>query len=167
MERTNNTPCKIDDVTDYVISRFVDEPNRLSLLKLQKLLFYVQAWRLALRSEPLFSGKFQAWVHGPVNRQIYDRFKDTHSLYACVGPQDVRKDFDVAALSDDQRAHINEILEAYGAFTGPQLEDMTHDETPWIAARGELRPHERCETDISEDLMQSYYHSLLSAEKEQ
>ena len=38
----------------------------LTNLKLQKLMYYSQAWHLALRDIPLFNEDFQAWVHGPV-----------------------------------------------------------------------------------------------------
>ena len=65
----------VNDVVDYIILRVnADEQNVLINLKLQKLLFYTQAWHLAIHSDRLFDGEFQAWVHGPVNREIYDRF---------------------------------------------------------------------------------------------
>ena len=162
---SNLGSTSINDVVDYVIGRFVDEPNSLSLLKLQKLAFYLQAWHIAFGRGPLFDGKFQAWVHGPVNRQIYDRFKDSHSLYASVGSADIRRGFDERVLGENQRKHIDEILEAYGGLSGNQLEAMTHDEQPWKAARGSLKPNERCETEIDEGLMGSFYSSLLTQQK--
>ena len=63
----------INDTADYIISKLNDGRTSLNVLKLQKLMYYCQAWSLALREMRLFSGVFQAWVHGPVNRALYDR----------------------------------------------------------------------------------------------
>ena len=131
------------------------------MLKLQKLLFYVQAWHLALGAGVLFVGGFQAWVHGPANREDYDRFKDTHLMFSPLGFRDIRQSFKDENLSEGARKHIDEVLEAYGEFSGVQLEKMTHDELPWIEARGSLLSHERCEAVIKESTMESFYKRLL------
>ncbi len=158
----NTTSAHLQDVVDYIIGQFADEDGSLSILKLQKLLYYVQAWHLASGQGPLFAGRFQAWVHGPVNRQVYDRFKDTHSLFATVGQRDIRPDFNPQALPQSARDHIDHVLEAYGPFSGVQLENMTHDEAPWLEARGGLKPFERCENELSESTMQAFYAKLLA-----
>ena len=152
---------RIDDVCDYIIARCAEAGVGLNLLKLQKLLYYVQAWHLAFFGTPLFGGKFQAWVHGPVNREVYDRFKDEKSLYSAVTVDDVREGFDGSTLSDEARRHINKILNTYGAFTGDQLEEMTHSEDPWIRARDGYRPTQRCEVLIDENVMSDYYRARL------
>lgn len=75
----------INDIVDYIINRFErGGKNDLTMLKLQKLLYYAQAWYLVNKgkNKRLFIGKFEAWVHGPVNREIFNRFKETHSLYS-------------------------------------------------------------------------------------
>jgi uncharacterized phage-associated protein len=153
---------KINDVADYVITKLHAGDVSLNILKLQKLLYYVQGWHLGLKGEPLFAGKFQAWIHGPVNRQIYDRFAETHMMYASLNDKDVRKDFDFASLSRASQRHIDEVLEAYAEMSGPQLEDMTHEEPPWIKARGKLKPSERCEVELDEGLMAKYFRDELS-----
>ena len=46
------------------------EPDYLTNLRLQKLLYYVQAWSLVLRkSADFFQERIEAWVHGPVVRE--------------------------------------------------------------------------------------------------
>jgi uncharacterized phage-associated protein len=164
MNTETETPCNIHDATDYVIGAFADEHGSLNVLKLQKLLYYVQAWHLAKHDKPLFESKFQAWVHGPVSRDVYNRFKDSHSLYSPVTAHFIRSEFSRAAIDGHAKAHMDEILEAYGQFTGTQLEDMTHDEQPWVEARGDRKDYERCETEISEQTMGRFYKSLLAAE---
>jgi uncharacterized phage-associated protein len=45
-------------------------------LKLQKLVYYAQAWSLALLDRPLFDEEVEAWAHGPVVETVFQRFKD-------------------------------------------------------------------------------------------
>ena len=80
----------INDVCDYIILQLSEAGEYLNNLKLHKLLYYVQAWHLAFYGERLFDGGFQAWIHGPVNREIYDRFKETKSLYSEVDENDIK-----------------------------------------------------------------------------
>ena len=62
-----NTTC------DLVIADLLDANTELTVLKVQKLLYYCQAWHMAFYDgRRLFDGPFEAWVHGPVNRTIYD-----------------------------------------------------------------------------------------------
>ena len=46
-------------------------------LKLQKLVYYAQAWSLALLNRPLFDEEVEAWAHGPVVESIFQRFKQS------------------------------------------------------------------------------------------
>ena len=152
----------VNDVVDYIVLKMDEGRVGLTLLKLQKLLFYVQAWSLALRKERAFNAPFQAWVHGPVSRVVFDRFKDTHSLYDGVGRSSVRQEFRSETLPQDLRDHIDEVLETYAPYTGSQLEAMTHQEAPWIKARNGIPAAQRCEAEIDEGLMRSYYTQLLA-----
>lgn len=150
----------INDVCDYIISK--TEQDGLSLLKLQKLLYYCQSWYLAFGKGRLFDEKFQAWVHGPVNRHIYDRFKDSKYLYSAVSMVDINKDFSYNRLTDQEKVHIDSVLSVYAEFTGDQLESMAHQEDPWILARCGIPLHERCENEIDEKIMEDYYKARLN-----
>ena len=100
-------------------------------------------------------------VHGPVNREIYDRFKDEKSLYSTVTSDDIQQDFNSDGIKTKDQRHINKIISVYGDFTGDELEEMTHQEEPWVAARKGFRSTERCETPIDEQLMAKYYAKRL------
>lgn len=151
----------VHDVVDYITLKLDEAKSGLNTLKLQKLAYYTQAWRLALKNERLFEGRFQAWVHGPVNRQLYDRFSKTHMMYDLVKVSDIRPEFDLEKMPKDIREHIDEVLEAYAQFSGPQLESMTHEEQPWILARNGRKSSERCETELDEDVMTTFYKKML------
>ncbi len=153
----------IDDTCDYIISK--TEQDGLSLLKLQKLLYYCQAWFLAFGKGPLFDGKFQAWVHGPVSRHVYDRFKDSKYLYSSVSTDNINPGFSYDNLKAGEKAHIDAVLGVYASFTGDQLEEMAHREVPWITARGGIPLHERCEREIDENVMEDYYKARLKQQK--
>ncbi|MGY3578924.1 Panacea domain-containing protein [Bradyrhizobium sp. USDA 4504] len=152
----------IQDACDYIIVRFTEDGGYLNVLKLHKLLYYCQAWSLAFGRGPLFpQHSFQAWVHGPVNRAVYDRFVQTKAMYSAVGLTDVRAGFDPMGLAEADRAFINSVLEVYAPLSGDQLEEMTHREEPWIEARAGVSPSARCETVIRNETMQRYYAGRL------
>jgi len=151
----------IHEATDYLVQQVRESGESLSNLKLQKLMYYVQAWYLAFEGKKFFEGEFQAWVHGPVSRDIYDRFSATKSLYAEITEEDVSNDFSPEKLTVEERKHIDNVLSVYAKLSGPQLEEMTHREEPWISARGSLKSWERCDNTIRADSMETYYKSRL------
>lgn len=147
----------VNDIADYVILQIKaeDENAILTNLKLQKLLYYIQAWSYGIRKKPMFSGDFQAWVHGPVNREIYNRFVNTKTLYSEILIEDCINT-DVQIKPKDAK-FVNFILENYAQFSGAELESITHSEYPWRITRGNIGAYERCEKVITPELMMEYY----------
>jgi uncharacterized phage-associated protein len=139
---------------DYIIWTVRRSGATLCVLKLQKLLYYAQAWHLALQGEPLFQGKFQAWTQGPVNREIYDRLARSGSLYSELSDADVPRDFAAAKLPEGKRAHLDRVLEAYGKYDEAELQEMIAHEAPWQEAAS--FSEERCERQIDEGHMRRY-----------
>lgn len=150
----------VNDVCDYVIVKLCSGGVPLNVLKLHKIIYYTQAWNLAFDRGRLFDGEFQAWVHGPVSRAIYDRFRDTKSMYSPLSTWDA-PNFDPHRLRDDERAHIDAVLEIYAPYTGDQLEQLTHREDPWTLARANTAAWDRSEAIISEDTMAAFYKARL------
>ena len=155
----------IYQVSDYIILKLIEGGVPLNNLKLQKLVYYTQAWHLAMKDgKPLFDGRFQAWIHGPVNRDLYARFVRNKSLYSPIDISDITEGFNPEDIPADSRKHIDMILESYACFTGSQLESMTHEEEPWIEARTGYHPAERCEAFLNEATMTSYYKKRLDSQ---
>lgn len=152
----------VKQISDYVVFRIKSEgESDLSVLKLQKLLYYIQAWHLAFFKKRAFDSEFQAWIHGPVNREIYDLYKDKKYLYSEMNLDDI-DDVDVMSKIDDElKIHVDTILEAYAKYSGIQLEIMTHNEYPWLEARKGYKTNERCEVPISDSSMIEYYGSRM------
>lgn len=152
---------QINQASDYIILKLTEAGEELNQLKLHKLLYYAQAWYLAFYGKKLFEEDFQAWVHGPVNRTLYDRFASTKSLYSEIERNEIAPEFELNSLSEQDKNHLDTILEAYAKFSGVQLEEMTHQETPWIEARKGYRSSQRCEELINCEVMKEYYAARL------
>lgn len=147
----------IHDIADYIISKAKAEDNNVSLihLKLQKLLYYVQAWSYGIKGKPLFKGEFQAWIHGPVNKEMYDRLSPTKNIYSEITLKDRKKDDVVLNPTDSE--FVDFILENYLKYSGSELEKLSHSESPWITTRGDISPYARCSNVISPESMTVYY----------
>ncbi|MGG7447809.1 Panacea domain-containing protein [Kosakonia oryzendophytica] len=153
----------INQLCDYIITKISASGETMSNLKLQKLAYYADAWYLAFFDEKLVDEGFQAWIHGPVSRSLYNRFASTKSLYSDITSADCTPGFELSDVPAAAAAHIDSVLEVYGAFSGAQLEDMTHKEEPWIKAREGYRPSERCEEIIDRNITRDYYRSRLNS----
>lgn len=152
----------VNTVCDFIIVRLNEAGEHLNMLKLQKLLYYCQAWHLAINKSKLFPSNFQAWVHGPVNRDVYDRFLAEKSLYSVMVVEDVREVLAADLLEKDELDLITSVLDVYAGLTGSQLESMTHSEEPWIEARKGCSSWERSTNTISDDTMTQYYAQRLA-----
>lgn len=147
----------INDATDYIILKVDESGEQLNHLKLQKLLYYSKAWYLAYTKKELFPENFQAWIHGPVCREVYNRFATSKSLYGDVTRSDMMETFNPDSLNSEEKEYIDAVLEAYAKFSGTQLESLTHVEEPWINARHGYTPTQRCEVFIkNEDMIKCY-----------
>lgn len=150
----------INLTADYVISAMLADRGNgtLSNLKLQKLLYYIEAWHLGILGTKFYSPDedFEAWVHGPVNRSVYERFADSKYLYSPITLDD-RQNKD-PQLEKEDKEFVDYILDNYGQFSGMELETMTHNETPWIEARAGYGTFDACDKVILADTMIAYYH---------
>lgn len=151
-------PANVNCVSDYIVHNAILANDPVSVLKLHKLLYYVQAWYITLNKEPLLKERFQAWVHGAVCRPIYDRFK-SKSMYAYILAEDINAD--KILLSNEVVEHIDSVLEVYMPYSGTQLENINHSEEPWLNARKNLKRFDRCENYIDESDIFDYYSQVL------
>jgi uncharacterized phage-associated protein len=149
------------DISDYLIfSTKVEGRFNLSVLKHQKLLYYIQAWYLAFYGKKLFNEDFEAWVHGPVNKEIYNLYRDTKYIFSELELSDIHRE-DYKSLPDEVKLHIDTILDSYAKFTAAELERMTHEERPWLQAREGLNEYERGNIVIDNSTIESYYKARL------
>ncbi|KIL45726.1 Panacea domain-containing protein [Jeotgalibacillus soli] len=125
---------KAIEVANFLLN--LSKPNTkesISNLKLQKLLYYVQGFHLAFYNDRLFEDDIQAWSHGPVVPDVYREFKG--NSYRDIQPSPLIKESDLDRRKEDL---IREVWEVFKGFDGKELEKMSHEETPWKNARGDL-----------------------------
>jgi uncharacterized phage-associated protein len=137
------------DVAKYFIWLANETGSFISNLKLQKLVYYSQAWHLALYDHPLFEEDFQAWVHGPVIPSLYQK-------YQSFGWQPILEDAS-PMLPEDVSQFLGEVAEEYFACDAYELEQMTHAEYPWDLARGDLPSDIPSNEVINKEWMKEYY----------
>lgn len=146
-----------NQVADFFLAFAKEHGDYISQLKLQKMVYYADAWFLVNNKVPLIEEDFEAWVHGPVVRSLYHRFKEYRW-------NPILEDVDFPDIDSELEEHLVDIYDVFGTFSGYELEQMTHDEQPWIEARGTCEPDEACETTISKDTMREFYTKVAEEE---
>lgn len=124
--------------------------------KLQKLCYYAKAWYLALYDENLIVEPFEAWVHGAVQPELYQKYKP-------YGFEYIPRVMDTQHIPEEFLYFAREIYESYGHLDGDELERLNHTEQPWIKARGDAKPWQGCNNPISENDMKEYYRAKILA----
>ena len=151
-----------NQIADWFISKVNTEAgDTISPLKLQKLIYYAQAWHLASFGESLFEGRIEARRHGPVAPSVYQRFRDL-CMDCQIMPSEIK--LDIPELKPEQEQLLSEVLETYGEHSASYLENLTHSETPWIEARAGCPPYEKCNNEIRHEVMMVFYRSMNGKE---
>ena len=140
--------ASVYDVAEYILSK----TGRITTWKLQKLVYYAQAWHLVWDEEPLFPEDIQAWANGPVCPDLYKK----HQGFFHVSTIRANPD----ALSEGERETVDVVVAHYGDYSGQQLSDLTHSEPPWMNARKGIPTRVRGNRVISHESLAEYYGSL-------
>ena len=145
-------------VADYFINFSHEVGDPISNLKLQKLLYYAQAWYLALYNKALFGDRIEAWVHGPAVPPVYGAFKEWAWQPISDAPA-------APALSAEVKKHLNQVMRQYGPKNAYELELLTHSEKPWQDARGDIPPDAPSNAIITHSSMKGFYRSQLDVQR--
>ena len=122
----------------------------MSNKKLQKICYYAYCWYLVLYGRQLAPLEFEAWVHGPVSRELYNNYKN-------YGWSDIPQYFGVVMVAPEICDFAEDIWDRYGHFSADELETMTHKETPWIKAREGYKYYEPSDVLLDDrDIIEFY-----------
>lgn len=138
------------DVAAYIL----EKKGTMTTMKLQKLVYYSQAWSLVWDERPLFDEEVQAWANGPVVPELYKYHRGKFKITQC-------QNGDPEKLDKDATETIDAVLNYYGDHSSQYLSDLTHAEDPWKDARSGLYPGERSDIPITLDAMAEYYSGLV------
>ncbi len=139
------------DVAAYILHTM----GKLSTIKLQKLVYYSQAWSLVWDDKPLFQERIEAWINGPVVPELFFLHK---GLF--IVDNDIMPIGNFRNIGEEQRKTIDAVIEYYGNKTAQWLVELSHSEDPWVNARAGLKAGEKGNRVISFEDMAMYYGGL-------
>lgn len=143
---TMNAP----NIAYYFLLKANHEGDLITNLKLQKLLYYAQAWHLINFKKPLFREKLLAWELGPVVREVYQEFKKYGGRPINInGRSDTKNVF--GNIQKDTIDYLEEFYDIYIGLSAHELVNMTHNEEPW------KRAYKNNSKIISLNDMEEYY----------
>lgn len=134
------------DVCRHVIKYSNDQDYGISNLKLQKILYFIQAYFLISElGEPCFIEKIEAWDFGPVVPVAYREYKQfgsgdiptpTHIIdynEENIWDSKLIKYVD-DVISDGDMVSINGVIDHFSDYSATDLVTLTHNQSPWIDA---------------------------------
>lgn len=132
-------------IAKWIINKIHPEP-----LKLQKLLYLSQGYSYAFYDRPLFNDELEGWVHGPVVRNVYDIFKKYQ--YNCININ-----FEIEELEKEAEDVLNYVISNFSKYDAKYLEELSHQQEPWILSRNGLDPDERSDKTILKENIANYF----------
>lgn len=141
------------DAAAYVLQKC----GTLTTMKLQRLVFYCQAWSLAWDDKPLFAEDFEAWSNGAVCPELFERHKGMFEISdGYFGTADS------SLFSADQIETMDAVIRDLSDKSPQWLGDLVRSERPWLEARDGYRPGEVCTKIIEKETMRDYYSGLTA-----
>ena len=137
---------------EYIINKCTE----VTPLALQKMLYYVQGFYMAFYKTEFFENDCEAWVHGPVYREIYNQFKEYkyHTI-------EIKDEINSELFTNEEIEILDSICENFGCYSGTMLESFTHDEDPWKITRGELDEKEKSDKIIDKKIIKEYFTKVI------
>lgn len=112
------------EVAKYVINHEHSNGREISNLRLQKLLYFVQAKVLVETGDPCFEEEMEAWDFGPVVPCVYHAYK----IFGCW---DLSLSGNIPVIAEDIAGKIDNIVDYCQSFPTRQLVEITHNQDPW------------------------------------
>jgi len=138
------------EVARYMLYLSYKSGDLITNLKLQKLLYYAQAWYLVKNNgEKLFDDEIEAWQYGPVIRSVYDAYK-------CFGRNPINDEAmsDKFDLPEKVQKHIARVLKEYMDYSASHLVNAIHQDMPWQDAYSKNEP-------IKTETMYDFYKTMF------
>ncbi|HDS1013256.1 MULTISPECIES: Panacea domain-containing protein [Stenotrophomonas] len=155
-------PYPSTSIANYFLERASQESRALTPMQLLKLVYIAHGWHLGYTGQPLIAEEVQAWRHGPVIKQLYDRLRHfgRESVRGLIAsspfgglPQPVGTE--VVPLLDG-------VWKNYSRFSGMELSDMTHRPgTPWSVAWHQQGGKDTMFAPMSNDLIRDHYQAKI------
>ena len=119
------------DIAEYIIKYEDAKDHLINNLKLQKVLYFLQAQFVVSTGNSLFDEEIVAWDFGPVVMSVYNRYKVYAGASIFINNSGCRN----AYIDPVHKEIINKILEYIRPYSAWQLTQICHHQTPWMNAR--------------------------------
>ena len=121
-------PYNALEIAEYIIERCNQKHKSISNLKLQKILYFVQAQFIIDFGTPCFNNIMQAWNYGPVVLDVYLKYKGYGNTNI---PSYGNKRFN---FEQDERQTLNTTIDRASEYAASQLVEIVCNQCPWINA---------------------------------
>ena len=126
---------------------FENDDSPMTNLKIQKLLYYAQAWYLVNYQVKLFPDRIEAWDFGPVVPSVYGEYKKYINK-----PIDFRPSGkEGGPFTQQEDRYLREFYNVFGGLSSTVLVSMSHSERPWLEAS------KKKDRTISTEVMRDFY----------
>jgi len=119
------------DVAKYFLYKTSQDGDLITNLKMQKLLYYAQAWYLVNFDKSLFEDQIFAWDFGPVVKNVYDRFKKYRHT-----PIVIEENFErnIKKIGKEDKKFLDEFYDQFSNYSAHDMVNLSHSEEPWQKA---------------------------------
>lgn len=117
------------EIAEYIIGYSKQRNYSISNLKLQKILYFLQAQFLVSFNTPCFVETIEAWDLGPVVRNVYNKYRRYGSANIYLGSLNLEN-----IMSDRESQNIRLIIDRCSNYSANKLVDITHNQAPWKKA---------------------------------
>ena len=138
----------VERIAKYIIKYSSENLKYVSNLRLQKILYFVQAEFLVSKNEPCFREDIYAWQYGPVVPSVYNKYR----IFGSMSIPAEETDLDSYKILDDDKFIINEVVDECNKYSTTYLVQLTHEQKPWKAAIAKGVDH-----IISKDSIKNYF----------
>ena len=123
----------VKDICNYVIDYYNEKDCGVSNLKLQKLLYFIQAYFLVIKNERCFFEDIYAWDFGPVVPEAYRKYVmyGACNIYKKCSERDRIR---MRMIDEDDKELINRVLDKFADYSSTQLVTLTQHQRPWMDA---------------------------------
>ena len=133
------------DVCRHVINYSNEHDYGISNLKLQKVLYFIQAYFIINKKDhtPCFNERIEAWDFGPVVPEAYHEYKQYGSgdipsveSFFLLDKDDIwnskRIEYNDDIITADDKTLIDRVIEKFSNYSATDLVSLTHRQSPWI-----------------------------------
>lgn len=144
------------DVANFFINNAIEKNEKMTNLRLNKLLYFAQVWNILETGEPLYTDTIEAWTLGPVVNVVYQKLKG-YEDQQITEPIEHQSE---SSFSPEQIALLFDVDYRYGQFATRRLVDLTHVKgSPWDRAYSSLESDFHITPNLIEECYRTAYES--------